>query len=129
MGRTNKPRVMAALRRRDGDACFYCGKLMRFPLDAGPLRNARRATIEHLIDQARGGIVSHGNSVLAHDRCNSARSPLKTVAEKIASRSPDAGPIPAAVRHVIENEEAALRQMLEHRRRNGVMPRSLGALG
>lgn len=57
------------LRERDGLACHYCGHEMLFAQPGGwvPLR----ATIEHRLPIARGGLHTEENCVLACSECNS----------------------------------------------------------
>lgn len=57
-----------ALRRRDGDACNYCGNVMDFS-DWSP-RNLRAATVDHVVPLVLGGSDTLRNTVLACLSCN-----------------------------------------------------------
>jgi hypothetical protein len=59
----------AKIRERDGDRCFYCGVEMIFSAENVSAKN--RATLEHLVDECRGGSNEMDNLRLAHGRCNS----------------------------------------------------------
>lgn len=59
-----------ALRKRDGDACHYCGVIMDFSRATGRKFNSKHATVEHVIPLSRGGSHTMANSVLACRRCN-----------------------------------------------------------
>jgi hypothetical protein len=50
-----------AIRKRDGDGCFYCPH---------PFTEERPATIEHILALALGGSHHIGNLALAHAECN-----------------------------------------------------------
>jgi 5-methylcytosine-specific restriction endonuclease McrA len=113
---------MTRIRALDGDLCFYCGGLMRFPWEVP--NNCQRASIEHLIDVSRGGTRMIENVVNAHERCNSGRGQLKTLADKIASRLPGAPPIPHRVWVLWRNETAMLEEMRSHREDRGIVPAS-----
>lgn len=64
-----RDRVVAELRRRDGDACWFCGDPLLFGF--GARASARRVTVEHLLPVAYGGpLWALWNLVLAHHRCN-----------------------------------------------------------
>jgi 5-methylcytosine-specific restriction endonuclease McrA len=56
-------RVLASLRRRDGDNCSICGLPMDFTL---PRAHRRAPTIEHVIPRAAGGSSRLPNLRLAH---------------------------------------------------------------
>ena len=83
MGSKQKPRdylsrKREALKQRDGDRCFYCGKLM-FWKEAGEriegsdnyqAIDKEDCTLEHLVARAKGGPDHMDNLVLVHDACN-----------------------------------------------------------
>lgn len=63
--------TVRALRKRDGDTCYWCGTRMSFT--RGHERGSRprnQATIEHIIPIARGGGHTWGNCTLACWACN-----------------------------------------------------------
>lgn len=64
-GRRNDKSTVAALLKRDGDACFFCG------LDLGG-----DITVEHLVAVAHGGPNHVSNLFLAHAECNQAAGHL-----------------------------------------------------
>lgn len=68
---TSKRRIRKRkrVRERDGDRCFYCGLEMHFIVLGRSAKN--RATLEHLVDEARGGNNEMDNLKLAHGKCNS----------------------------------------------------------
>lgn len=57
----NRLREKAAIARRDGPACFYCGR---------PRHNPLVMTIEHLDARSRGGGNELANLRLADALCN-----------------------------------------------------------
>lgn len=57
-----------ALIKRDGTACFYCGKLLEDDI-----------TLEHLIPLTAGGLNSLSNMVLAHELCNNIMNHKKLI--------------------------------------------------
>lgn len=61
---------VAALRLRDGDACWLCGEVIDFTL---PQNDPREKSIDHVIPLSAGGPNACGNRRLAHRACNSAR--------------------------------------------------------
>src|SRR5690606_9091714 len=67
--------LLAYLRRRDGDACFYCGRTV----------SKADATIEHVLSRTYGGPNHTANLVLAHLGCNAMAGALP-VASKIRLR-------------------------------------------
>lgn len=62
-------RARARVRTRDGDDCWFCGKLMDFTIENKGA--SARATLEHKIDLALGGTNQMENLVLACGSCNS----------------------------------------------------------
>ena len=74
--RTKQRFQIAAISKRDGQACWFCGK---------PLPNVDDITIEHLVAKAFGGPDHISNLVLACDDCNQAVGTL-SVSEKVAIR-------------------------------------------
>jgi 5-methylcytosine-specific restriction endonuclease McrA len=59
-----------ALRRRDGDSCWLCGKKVGLRL---PKDDPMRASRDHVIPRSLGGPDDLGNMKLAHRVCNSRR--------------------------------------------------------
>ena len=59
---------VAQMRKRFGDNCHWCGRVMEFEGD-GPLR----ASIEHVIPLDRGGLDNANNRRLACQECNHKR--------------------------------------------------------
>lgn len=57
--------------KRDGTACFYCGRLLEDDI-----------TLEHLIPLTAGGLNNLSNMVLAHENCNSKMN-HKPLVEKV----------------------------------------------
>lgn len=55
----SKKEIRKFLRDRDGNECWFCGKIM-----------GQRANVEHLIPVSHGGPDCMSNKVLAHPRCN-----------------------------------------------------------
>lgn len=68
-------RLIAVLRERDGDACFYCLRLMQ----------REEMTLEHLLARHHEGNDSKANLVLAHKHCNESVGHLAVI-EKIKIR-------------------------------------------
>lgn len=58
------------VRKRDGDNCFYCGKVMDFTPASNRIFKDDHATLEHVIPLSKGGNHSWDNVVLACRRCN-----------------------------------------------------------
>jgi hypothetical protein len=56
-------RYLAAILRRDGDECFYCGRGV----------TAETVVLDHVIAEAIGGDSSHRNIVAACHECNSVK--------------------------------------------------------
>lgn len=69
-------RTRNALRERDGNGCWFCGKAMT-PFEE---------TIEHLIPKSKGGRDTLANYALAHSKCNNDAADLPLV-DKIAVRT------------------------------------------
>lgn len=59
-----------SLRRRDGDACCYCGVEMSFAASMRDSRPRNLATLEHVIPVSKGGSHTWGNCALACFQCN-----------------------------------------------------------
>ncbi|CAJ0719441.1 hypothetical protein LMG6871_02867 [Ralstonia edaphis] len=76
-GREKTLPLVNALLRRDGSACFYCGK--------DTTEDDR--SLEHLVPRAHGGPNHLSNLVLAHRKCNTDAGHL-SVMEKIRRRLP-----------------------------------------
>ncbi len=68
-------RLVAQLRERDGDSCFFCLRIME----------REQMTVEHLLARHEGGSDSKANLVLAHKLCNEAVGHLALI-EKIKIR-------------------------------------------
>ena len=79
-----------ALRERDGSNCYHCGEEMSFKSKKFGEYQPRRATIEHIIPIARGGLHIWENVALACWECNIRRGArdLPTTAQE---RPPKAG--------------------------------------
>lgn len=73
--KARKPQEVAALLRRDGRACFYCG---------GQIEDGRES-LEHVVPVARGGPHHLANLVLTHPKCNHEAGDL-SAAEKVRLR-------------------------------------------
>lgn len=58
------------LRERDGDRCALCGDRMLFGVKTGPGREARGATIDHIVPRSLGGVDDLPNLQLACWCCN-----------------------------------------------------------
>ena len=67
--RDEDERRLIALRRRDGDHCTRCRRLMRFDLPAGHDLGAK---IEEMLSGTAGGSEAIDNLCLTHRRCNAA---------------------------------------------------------
>lgn len=59
-----------ALRKRDGDKCCYCSKIMSFTPLTGHQYNPDRATVEHVVPISKGGAHTMDNTKLACWECN-----------------------------------------------------------
>lgn len=100
---TKMTKRRAQLRERDGDCCFYCGRVMKFEptirrtfVSSFRVHPAEEATVEHLVDRQHGGSDDLENLVLACKGCNNGRNYMG-LAEKLASRKavavpPEVGP-------------------------------------
>lgn len=65
--RQKQKALLALVRGRDGDLCWFCGHRMRF----GPPYNVgKAATIEHLLAKSLGGKSDAHNLRLCHVGCN-----------------------------------------------------------
>ena len=73
----NRDAEKRAIVRRDGPACFYCGR---------PRRNPLLMTIEHLEARALGGANRLDNLRLADPLCNKFAG-RRSVAEKLELRA------------------------------------------
>lgn len=62
--------TVPALRKRDGDRCYYCACKMVFKSFPKGERPATQATLEHIQPISKGGAHSWANCVLACWRCN-----------------------------------------------------------
>lgn len=71
-GRRTDKATVAALMKRDGDACFFCGLALEGDI-----------TIEHLVAIAHGGPNHVSNLFLAHGECNREAGHL-SAPEKVA---------------------------------------------
>lgn len=76
----------AALRKRDGDGCHYCGVTMTFAPATGHKYIPNKATVEHITPISKGGTHTWGNVALACWQCN-VRKGRRTVEQW---RGPDA---------------------------------------
>ena len=84
------------LRRRDGDACCWCGRDMLFA-DSGVdnwVNHPDQATLEHVIPLSDGGGHDDENCKLAHKACNYARTPM-AARMRAKALPPNPAPIPA----------------------------------
>ena len=81
------------MRLRDGDDCFYCGRVIRFEDEpnvnkwghfTGSIAKAN-ASLEHLIDKKYEGNHALWNLVLAPRKCNARRNHMN-VLDKLATR-------------------------------------------
>lgn len=59
-----------ALRKRDGDKCCYCLKIMSFETIVDHQYNPDRATVEHVVPISKGGDHTMANTRLACWECN-----------------------------------------------------------
>lgn len=67
---TSSANKREAIRLRDGDRCWLCGRPMKFD-------NPRRltgATLDHVLPRSRGGSNDLANLKLAHRVCNERRA-------------------------------------------------------
>lgn len=67
---TDSGLTRSALRKRDGDKCYYCHRVMDFSRAVGRKFHDLHATIEHLQPISRGGSHTFDNCVLACRSCN-----------------------------------------------------------
>lgn len=79
MGKLERRYARAMLRRRDGDHCCWCGRLMAFrkrrSMGMGMGSEPDNwATIEHVTPVSQGGSDEPSNLKLACKRCNSSRA-------------------------------------------------------
>jgi 5-methylcytosine-specific restriction endonuclease McrA len=74
--RRSRRYLETAIRRRDGDDCFFCCR---------PFTEVNPATIEHLLAISSGGSNGLANLALAHESCNMLASDLSVV-EKVKLR-------------------------------------------
>ncbi|MFD4351493.1 HNH endonuclease [Nocardia sp. NPDC058518] len=78
-----------ALRKRDGDNCCYCGRLMDFArYPRGTARPDNLATIEHVVPISAGGPHTFANCALACWRCNSSKGARQGLPNKLRAPSP-----------------------------------------
>lgn len=68
--------IREALRKRDGDCCWYCGGLLE----------SAESNIEHLISRSDGGTNALSNLVMAHTACNTKAGNLP-LAKKLELRA------------------------------------------
>lgn len=68
-------KTIAAIRRRDGDDCFYCLERL----------SREEMTLEHLLSKSLKGSDSTKNLVIAHKDCNDKAGNL-SIAEKVRLR-------------------------------------------
>lgn len=69
--RTWMLKTRAIVRKRDGDNCWICNRLVPEGLPHG---DADQATIDHVRERSRGGTDALPNLRLAHKYCNENRS-------------------------------------------------------
>ncbi|MEW1705967.1 HNH endonuclease [Microbacterium sp. NPDC089190] len=62
--------TVSALRKRDGDRCYYCACEMVFKSFPKGERHDNQATLEHMTPISRGGSHTWDNCVLSCWRCN-----------------------------------------------------------
>jgi len=75
-----------AIIARDGDGCWYCGKLFAEAAEGQVNFNGPDdATVEHLVSRTHGGPNHLSNLVMAHRKCNNEAGNL-SVSEKVALR-------------------------------------------
>ena len=79
-GKFERGLTVPALRKRDGDRCFYCSVEMVFGVFGKSERPDAMATLEHRLPISRGGGHTADNVVLACWRCNISKG-AKTEAE------------------------------------------------
>jgi 5-methylcytosine-specific restriction endonuclease McrA len=66
-------RKLNALRGRDGDRCWICGRQLLFVHDANGRLVKTNATFDHLVPHSLGGHAILPNLKLACKKCNSTR--------------------------------------------------------
>lgn len=71
---TKNEKLRRKLRERDGDQCWFCGRVL-----------GGDCTLEHLMPKSKGGPNAADNYALAHKACNHAAADLPLV-QKIALR-------------------------------------------
>ena len=76
VSRRSQRYLVEAIRRRDGDDCFFCCK---------PFVEDNPATIEHLLAITSGGSNGIANLALAHEECNM-EAGCRSVMEKVRMR-------------------------------------------
>lgn len=76
--------TIAEFFKRDGRACYYCGRRTFTEANIGGL--ARLATRDHKIPRSRGGLDSAQNIVIACMACNRAKDNLTDVEFDTRSR-------------------------------------------
>lgn len=82
-GKVKRQHQISALLERDGNECFYCGRLMAPKGEAADAGD--EMSIEHLCPIAQGGPDTLSNMALAHGRCNREAGHLSVV-EKVRLR-------------------------------------------
>jgi 5-methylcytosine-specific restriction endonuclease McrA len=60
----------AALRKKYGDVCPYCGVTLDFRPGTGRVYNPKRASVEHVVPLSQGGTHTWENLILCCLRCN-----------------------------------------------------------
>lgn len=68
--RVSGPEARAHVRRRDGDLCWLCGKVVEEGL---PPEDKLSPTLDHVVEGALGGTGDVRNLRLAHRVCNEER--------------------------------------------------------
>jgi hypothetical protein len=61
---------------KQGGLCYFCGKQTWLPGDT-PISNNRRATLEHVLCQGKGGTDHLSNLVMSCSGCNNLRGDMK----------------------------------------------------
>ena len=61
---------------KQGGLCYFCGQQTWLPGDT-PLSNNKRATLEHVLGQAKGGTDHMSNLVMSCSGCNNLRGEMK----------------------------------------------------
>ena len=69
--RTDRKAAHRAVRERDGDACWICGRPVPAWAEQG---DPEMPTLDHIVERSRGGPDDLHNLALAHHRCNQERS-------------------------------------------------------